>query len=235
MKKQNQLLINNNFAESFFGLSDDNAGKLIKAIFTYHLHKTKTKNNDVVDYALNCIIPILDANDDSYINKCNKNKENAEKRWNANAYERMQSNANDANIIEYNRIEYNRIEKNRIEKNRIEDNIEEPIGEVITSPQGHNSKVDEDKPVKEKKSKTKFIPPSYEEVLVYAKEKNREDIAQKFYDYFTVGNWVDSKGNKVNSWKQKFLTWIDKSPIVKPKEQMSAATKAFLDKYKKGE
>ena len=31
--------------------------------------------------------------------------------------------------------------------------------------------------------------------------------AQQFYDYFSTGNWIDSKGNKVKNWKQKLLTW----------------------------
>ena len=62
------------------------------------------------------------------------------------------------------------------------------------------------------KERTKFVPPTLEEVKQYAKEKNRLDLAQKFYDYFTADednkkHWIDSKGNKVKNWKQKFLTW----------------------------
>ena len=102
--------------------------------------------------------------------------------------------------------------KNIINK---EDSIYSPIGEVITSPQGDDSKVDISKPVKKNNSKTQFIPPSYNEVLVYAKERSREDMAKKFYDYFTAGNWIDGKGNKVLNWKQKFITWDTKNPIVK--------------------
>ena len=60
-----------------------------------------------------------------------------------------------------------------------------------------------------------FVPPTYEEVLEYAKEKGREDIAREFFDYFTVGEWVDSKGNKVKNWKQKFLTWCSRNEIKK--------------------
>ena len=56
------------------------------------------------------------------------------------------------------------------------------------------------------KPKNKFSPPTYEEVLEYAKSRNREDLARKFFDYFTEGNWVDSKGNKLKNWKQKFIT-----------------------------
>lgn len=67
--------------------------------------------------------------------------------------------------------------------------------------------IDIKKEEKEKVKKEKFTPPTYEDVLEYAKSRNREDLAKKFYDYFTAGNWVDSKGNKVKNWKQKFITW----------------------------
>lgn len=77
---------------------------------------------------------------------------------------------------------------------------------------------------KKPRKRKEFIPPTYEQVLEYAKEKNREDIVQEFYDYFTVGNWVDSKGNKVLNWKQKFLTWCSKNAkkeTNKPKDDYS--------------
>lgn len=58
-----------------------------------------------------------------------------------------------------------------------------------------------------KKEKKTFVPPTLEEVKEYAKEKNYLYLANKFYEYFTTGNWVDSKGQKVKNWKQKFITW----------------------------
>jgi hypothetical protein len=71
-----------------------------------------------------------------------------------------------------------------------------------------NINKDNDKSAKKRRV---FTAPKYEEVLEYAKEKGREDIAKEFYDYFTVGEWVDSQGNKVRNWKQKFLTWCGKN------------------------
>lgn len=53
----------------------------------------------------------------------------------------------------------------------------------------------------------KFEPPTFEEVKAYAEEKGFAHLAQKFFDYFTTGNWTDSKGQKVKNWKQKFITW----------------------------
>ena len=72
--------------------------------------------------------------------------------------------------------------------------------------------IEEDK--KGKKHKV-FVPPTYEEVLEYAKQKGREDIAKEFFEYFTVGEWVDSKGNKVKNWKQKFITWCSRNETKK--------------------
>lgn len=73
---------------------------------------------------------------------------------------------------------------------------------------------DKDTDTKSKKHKV-FVPPTYEEVLEYAKEKGREDLAKEFFDYFTVGEWVDSKGNKVKNWKQKFITWCSRNEVKK--------------------
>ena len=56
-------------------------------------------------------------------------------------------------------------------------------------------------------SNKRFVPPKLEEIEDYVKEKNINVDAKTFYDYFTENNWVDSKGNKVKSWKQKIITW----------------------------
>lgn len=54
---------------------------------------------------------------------------------------------------------------------------------------------------------SKFIPPTVEEISQYVLEKRLNVSAQQFYDYFSTGNWIDAKGNKVKNWKQKLLTW----------------------------
>ena len=77
-------------------------------------------------------------------------------------------------------------------------------------------KVDSTKKSKSKKeTKKSFIPPSLDDVKRYITEKNLSVDAKAFYDYFDVGGWVDSKGNKVKNWKQKLITWSSHS---KPKK-----------------
>ena len=65
------------------------------------------------------------------------------------------------------------------------------------------------KPIVSKGKKSKrFSPPSLQDVVDYAKERNQTiDLAKKFFEYFNTGNWKDAKGNQVKNWKQKFLTW----------------------------
>jgi hypothetical protein len=56
-----------------------------------------------------------------------------------------------------------------------------------------------------------FIPPSLIEIREYVKEKGYNVNPEVFFDYFTIGNWIDSKGNKVKNWKQKIITWNNSS------------------------
>ena len=69
-------------------------------------------------------------------------------------------------------------------------------------------KIREDKSIlKDTLVSKKFIPPTLEEVITYAKQRNHSSIANKFFDYYDVSNWKDFKGNAIKNWKQKFITW----------------------------
>lgn len=54
---------------------------------------------------------------------------------------------------------------------------------------------------------TRFTPPTLDEVRAYCQERKNNVDPKKFYDYFTASDWHDSKGKKVQSWKQKVITW----------------------------
>jgi hypothetical protein len=60
----------------------------------------------------------------------------------------------------------------------------------------------------ESKSKLRsFIPPTLDEIKSYIAEKKYSVDPLSFYNYFSEGNWTDSKGRKVKNWKQKIITW----------------------------
>ncbi len=70
-----------------------------------------------------------------------------------------------------------------------------------------------DKPQRTKR----FVPPTLEEVKAYAAERGSDVDPERFHTYFAAGDWKDSRGNPVRSWKQKFLTWERAQPKVSPR------------------
>ena len=67
---------------------------------------------------------------------------------------------------------------------------------------------EENKRVRERKKKAvAFSPPTLEEVRAYVQGKGLPIDPQFFFDFFTAGDWHDSKGNPVKNWKQKAITW----------------------------
>ena len=67
---------------------------------------------------------------------------------------------------------------------------------------------------KNSKDKTKkFQPPTLEEVRSYAMDRDREDLADKFFEYYNEGGWCDNQGKKLANWKQKFIRWEDWNPV----------------------
>lgn len=74
----------------------------------------------------------------------------------------------------------------------------------------HKSKVKQSK-VKNKNDKGAFAPPSRDEVRAYARERNSGVDPDRFFDYFSAGDWIDSEGKPVRNWKQKFITWESKA------------------------
>ena len=62
------------------------------------------------------------------------------------------------------------------------------------------------------KKQKAFIPPTLEEVKAYAAERKSVVDPVEFYNFFSTPNengetWVDTKGQRVNNWKGKFVTW----------------------------
>ena len=60
--------------------------------------------------------------------------------------------------------------------------------------------------------KKKFIPPTIQEVEDYVKEHNLSVNPYEWFMYFEAGEWIDSHGTPVRSWKQKLWThhWYGK-------------------------
>jgi len=91
------------------------------------------------------------------------------------------------------------------------------------------TKDNKERKVKERKVKSngKFTPPSLDEVVSYFKEKGYSiESGKKAFEYYNVGDWIDSTGKKVKNWKQKMQgVWF------KP-ENKSTASKPLVPEIK---
>lgn len=71
----------------------------------------------------------------------------------------------------------------------------------------HIETTNEKTKTKTQRKTRKFQPPTLDDVKAYAKSVGAEAEATPFHEYFTVGDWKDSRGVAVKNWKQKLLTW----------------------------
>ena len=172
--------------EQLEDFTDEQFGIITRAIIKYDRDNVVPEFTDAsVKIAFKIIKPILDKNKQEYESKCEKNRENIKKRWgkeDTNVYDCIRTNTNDTDI---------------------DIDIDKDI----------DIKKESIKKESKKSNKTKsFIPPTLQDVIDYANSRHSSVDAKKFYEYFTADedkskHWIDSKGNKVKNWKQKFITW----------------------------
>ncbi|KKM05539.1 hypothetical protein LCGC14_1753050 [marine sediment metagenome] len=88
-------------------------------------------------------------------------------------------------------------------KRRVRKYREKQGNENVTFPSSTSSSTSSSK-------SKKVLPPTLEEVKQYIKANNLNVDGEKFFEYFTVGDWIDSRNKPVRNWKQKLLTWSNK-------------------------
>ena len=84
---------------TFEGLTDEEAGKLIKTIFAY-VSDENPQPSGIINYAFQIIKPVLKADLVKYEDKRTKLKENISKRWNKNENKDIQKNTKEYKSIQ---------------------------------------------------------------------------------------------------------------------------------------
>lgn len=127
-------------------------------------------------------------------------------------------------IREQNRLRVERFRNNRkLLKSNVTGNVTVTQSNATDIEEDIEEEKEGDTPSKEgvcaKKPRKQFIPPTLDEVKQYCRERNSTVDPVKFFDYYSVGQWKDSKGNPVRNWKQKLLTWELKDTGKKPEKK----------------
>ena len=73
-----------------------------------------------------------------------------------------------------------------------------------------------------KKTQTKFIPPTLEEVIAYCKERGKGVNAERWFNHYVTVGWMVGK-NKMKDWRAAVRKWED-SEYDKPKQSAQKNT-----------
>lgn len=105
-------------------------------------------------------------------------------------------------------------EKNRERQKRHRENNKMLLSSNVTvTPQSrYSNSAEEEKENKKgesKKREKEIIYPELSEVKTYfAENKFTEQLAERFFNYYTASDWKDKEGKSVKVWKQKAQTWF---------------------------
>lgn len=193
--KRQAFLIMMNQEEIIEDLTDEELGKIFRSIFKYERTKEIPEFNDrYLNSVFKSFKNQIDFSEENYNKICEKNKQNANKRWNKSSiteYDGMQS---DATAYEWNATHTKnaKIREDNIREDKIrEDNIRKDnntVANATTTP-------------------TPIF--NFSSILEYGNKKGAtDDYCQRFYDYYKGKEW-----NNENDWKKKLDEWIAKDGI----------------------
>ena len=225
---KDSFLLYDTYGEHIEFLTTEQAGVLIKAVYAYRQGKELPKMDGAVQMLFLIIRSQINKDNEKYERICERNAENISKRWGnkddtkntsgINGIPKIQNatkntdndNDNDNDIKE--KDIYN-ISKKKIPLEQLEEQAFDEETSTNTTPLIANKK--------------KFIPPTLDDVVSYARQRGREDIAISFFDFFSVGDWVDSNGTPVKNWKQKFITWEQHNTQRQERKPLYAPPKVY--------
>jgi hypothetical protein len=191
-------------------LTDEQAGRLFKAIYQYQ----QTKDLPTLDVLLDMVItPFIN----QFIRDELRYEETSEERRLAGSLggkkraENLKKRKQDAE----NHKGYSKSSK-CLKSKQNQANV---ANQADSDSDSDSDSVNDSDSGSVKESKKVFTPPTIEEVKEYFKEHGySESSAIKAYGYYNAGNWKDSEGKQVKSWKQKMQgVWFkdeNKTPVV---------------------
>ncbi len=116
------------------------------------------------------------------------------------------------------RIKYSESRRN----NKLKKNISSTYVKHMEN-ENENEDINKDDNNKGKPKKLKFIPPHIDEVVKFFEEHGYTN-GDKAWNYYNDGDWKDSKGNPVVSWKQKMrMVWFKDENKKQPTEHENLA------------
>lgn len=183
--KAKSFVLYGDYQSQFDMMSDADAGILIKAIFEYVNTGTVRALPPVLEMAFSFIRSGLDRNAAKYEDICERRREYGRRGGVAKATNSKHAVANAA------------YSDNDSENDSDSDNGSDSESDIKGVPGGTRA----DKP-----PRSRFIPPTVEEVKAYCQERRNDVDPQRFVDFYETKGWMVGK-NKMKDWRAAVRTW----------------------------
>lgn len=241
-KKSPGFVLERDQKEIIDELDNEEAGIIFKAIYEYETSKKIPKLNKALRIVFKQFKIKLDFYDNKYNETCEKNRENAEKRWqkykDINEYECMQSDTTDTNKSKEKKIKENK-SKNNIKESKKEstEQSSETGYDFIISQFVSNEKIREGlydflkmRKMIKKPMTDRALKQLIKKLLTMS---NNEKIQLEILDQSIINNWSNIYPLKEES-KNKKTIKIETEPEWFNKEiEKQEATQEEIDKMKK--
>lgn len=185
---------------AFSALTDEEAGRLAKAIWAYTM-TGEIKELDGAEKGIFAMILMTLGQDEEH------DAEVSKKRSQATAGIRKQKISDDDNCDQQwsDDVNCNQMISNDIKSNQL-----------ISNDDNKNKNKSKNKN-KEQDKENKFTPPTTDEVADYCKTRGNGIDAEYFIAYYANRDWKLSNGRKMKDWKLAIVTWEKNNFSSKPK------------------
>lgn len=192
-KEKPNFLYYTDWAEQLLSFPADLRLKIDDAVKRYVLYGEESTDRDVLYSMFGLMRAQIDRDRAKYADVCNKNSENANKRW---KNERMRSHTNGCNRMRSNAVDADNDNDNDKDKD-------------IDKKLSNESKESADKPHKVASKRTAFVAPPLEEVTNYFSTiEGTKNDAECFYDHFTANGWKVSGKSQMKDWQAAARIWM---------------------------
>ena len=201
------MVLYTSYSDKFKKLSDEQIGKLARLIFAYQLGKDIPEITDpAIEIAFEVIRNDLDMNNKKYDEVSEKRREAIRKRYSQD--KTVQENTNEYKSIQMNTNEYKSIQMNTSVTVSDSDSVSDSVSDSDFS----RLIKDNNKP-----KRSRFVPPTHEEVLDFCIANNLDIDEEAFLDYYSSKGWkVGSQPMK--DWKAAARNWARREKEYKPKQ-----------------
>lgn len=190
------------FFESWYDILNEEKPEVqwevIHAIMEYVFRENLVELKPKAGMAFKFIRRDIDRNLEKYEEKVEKLRENGKKGGNPNFIKGKENPyyKDNQNITKDNQ----EITKDNQTLPKITYNVNDNVNDNV------NNVLLEKEPKEKKIPKKSFSPPTFEQVLAYANEKNAPECAAPFFDYYTSNGWKIGK-NPMKDWQSAFRNW----------------------------